>query len=194
VIVFRLQPVDTKPQEPDSLLPEVPGGPTIEAVPVEEQHTERAFVEPSREPYEAERREAKLVKALRDHLRSDGHKVVRYRILPEGELKPLYADLYDETAKVLVEAKGGVTREALRMAIGQLADYSRFLPESARAILVPEQPRPDLLSLAESVGVSVLWPADGSYQASPELPWIGLSQASSWAASRARRGAASRLR
>jgi hypothetical protein len=172
VIVFRLVPVDTKPEEPDSLLPEVPQGPTVEAVPVEEQHTERAFVDPGREPYEAERREAKLVKSLRDYLRSKGHKVVRYKILPESELKPLYADLYDETAKVLVEAKGGVTREAFRMAIGQLADYSRFLPDSARVILVPERPRADLLSLAESVGVSVVWPADDSYDAASEIAFL----------------------
>jgi hypothetical protein len=171
VIVFPLVPVDVEPQEPESLLPQAPAGPVVETVPVEEQHTERAFVDPGREPYEAERREAKLVKALRDHLRSAGHKVVRYRILPEGELKPLYADLFDETAKVLVEAKGGVTREAIRMAIGQLADYSRFVPDATRAILVPEEPRPDLLALAESVAVGVVWPKDDSYASAAGLPW-----------------------
>jgi hypothetical protein len=172
VIVFPLRPVDTEPQPPESPLAEVQQGPTVEAVPVEEQYTERSFVDPGRVPYEAERREAKLVRALRDHLRSIGHKVVRYRILPNGELKPLYADLYDEPAKVLVEAKGSVTREAFRMAIGQLADYSRFLPDTGRAILVPEQPRTDLLALAESVGVSVVWPADGTYAGSPKVPWL----------------------
>jgi hypothetical protein len=172
VIVFRLRPIDIEPQAPDSTLPEVSrGGPSVEAVPVEEQYTERALVDPSREPYEAERREAKLVRALRDHLRSIGHKVVRYRILPEGELKPLYADLFDETSKVLVEAKGSVTREALRMAIGQLADYSRFLPDATRAILVPEKPRGDLLELAASVGVTVVWPSEGSYVGAPRVPW-----------------------
>jgi hypothetical protein len=171
VIVFRLVPVDTEPEEPDSLLLEVPHGPTVEAVPVEEQHTERAFVDPSREPYEAERSEAKLVKALRDHLRSEGHKVVRYRILPEGELKPLYADLYDETAEVLVEAKGAVTREAVRMAIGQLTDYARFLPGSVRTVLLPEEPRLDLLLLAESGGITVVWPGGSSYVGRPDVPW-----------------------
>jgi hypothetical protein len=171
VIVFRLVPIDTEPQAPDSLLAEVQQGSAVEPVPVEEQNTERSFVDPAREPYEAERREAKLVKALRDHLRAVGHKVVRHRILPEGELKPLYSDLFDETAKVLVEAKGGVTREAFRMAIGQLADYSRFLPGATQAILVPERPRPDLLLLAESVGVSVIWPSKESYAGSPAVPW-----------------------
>jgi hypothetical protein len=171
VIVFRLVPVDTEPQEPESPLAEVQQGPTVEPVPIEQQHTERAFVDPGRDPYEAERREAKLVRALRDHLRSAGHKVVRYRILPEGELKPLFADLYDETAKVLVEAKGGVTREAFRMAIGQLADYSRFLPDSVRAILVPEEPRPDLLELTRSVDVAVVWPSEEAYVGAPALPW-----------------------
>jgi hypothetical protein len=171
VIVFRLRPLDTDPQAPESRLAEELRGSTVETVPLEEQHTERAFVDPGREPYEAERREAKLVRGLRDHLRSMGHKVVRYRILPEGELKPLYTDLFDETSKVLVEAKGSVTREAFRMAIGQLADYTRFLPDSTRTILVPEEPRADLLELAKSVGVTVTWPSDGEYAGSPNVPW-----------------------
>ncbi len=138
---------------------------------MEEQYTERAFIEPGREPYEAEQREAKLVRALRDHLRSIGHKVVRYRILPDGELKPLYADLVDGTSKVLVEAKGTVTREAFRMAIGQLADYSRFLTDSTRTIFVPEEPRADLLELAASVSVTVVWPAGSADQGIPDVPW-----------------------
>lgn len=67
---------------------------------------------------------------------------------------------------MLVEAKGAVTREALRMAIGQLADYSRFLPESIRVVLVPEEPRADPLALVESVGVTVVWPSGASYEGS----------------------------
>jgi hypothetical protein len=37
----------------------------IGTVPVDEQHTERAFVTPDREPYEIERREAALVHKYR---------------------------------------------------------------------------------------------------------------------------------
>jgi hypothetical protein len=170
VIVFRMRPMG------DALLPaktpvsEAPRT-IVETVPVEEQYTERAFVDPSREPYEADRREARLVRNLRDSLSLRDHVVRRLKIVPEGEAKPLFADLIDETANVLVEAKGSVSRDAIRMAIGQLADYSRFRPDAARAILVPEKPRADLLTLAASVGVAVVWPTNGSFEGAPSLPW-----------------------
>jgi hypothetical protein len=42
--------------------------------------------------------------------------------------RTLNSDVYDATRRNLVEAKGTGTREAVRMAIGQLADYGRFAP------------------------------------------------------------------
>ena len=38
----------------------------------------------------------------------------------------MFCDLYDKTTRTLYEAKGTTTRMAMRMAIGQLADYARF--------------------------------------------------------------------
>jgi hypothetical protein len=57
------------------------------------------------------------------------------------------------------------------MAIGQLFDYSRFQPDAEKVILVPEEPRADLLSLAAGVGMTVMWPAGAGYAGSPALPW-----------------------
>ncbi len=87
------------------------------------------------------------------------------------EAKPLSSDLFDETASVLVEATGTVSREAIRMAIGQLADYSRFRSDATRVILAPEEPRADLLELAASVAVAVVWPTPAGYEGSPSVPW-----------------------
>ena len=39
----------------------------------------------------------------------------------------MFSDVYDVTRNNLLEAKGTVTREAIRMAIGQVADYRRFI-------------------------------------------------------------------
>ena len=48
--------------------------------------------------------------------------------------------------------------------IGQLADYSRLLdPQPDRAVLMPERPRRDLLALAESQGLTVVWPENGEF-------------------------------
>jgi hypothetical protein len=131
----------------------------VAEVPIENRWTERFFVNPSAEEYMAERREQELVLRLEDYLRRLGHEAARLKIVPAGERRPLFCDIYDKTAGILIEGKGTVAREALRMAIGQLADYRRFAPDETRvAVLVPERPRPDLMALLESAGVDAIWP------------------------------------
>lgn len=164
VIVFRLRPKTIAPKPSQSRLDAVLDG-EVSEVPVEEQWTERVFIAPSHEEREAERREQKLVKQFEAHLRRKGHDVCRLKIVPNGEAKPLFCDLRDRTADTLVEAKGSVTREAIRMAIGQIADYKRFASNATTAaVLVPEKPRPDLVSLLETQSIGAIWPtADGSF-------------------------------
>jgi hypothetical protein len=44
------------------------------------------------------------------------------------------------------------------MAIGQLADYGRFVPKGAdRAVLLDAKPQADLLVLLDSQGVATIW-------------------------------------
>ena len=70
----------------------------------------------------------------------------------------MLSDLYDQTRQNLIEAKGTGSREAVRMAIGQLADYGRFTPkDTATAVLLPERPRQDLEALLRSQGISSVW-------------------------------------
>lgn len=157
VIVFRLQPVNAQPKPSVSKLDRV-GLHGIEDVPVEEQWTEKMFVAPSHVPYEADRREQRLVLAFRDHLLQQRHKVARLKIVPAGEAKPLFSDLIDRTTNTLYEAKGSVERGAIRTAIGQLMDYRRFVQPSPRlAVLLPSKPRDDLRALLTSVNVSIVW-------------------------------------
>ncbi|MEU0083472.1 restriction endonuclease [Streptomyces sp. NPDC006274] len=160
VIVFRLRPVDTEPQEPSTKLGRLLNEQRnpVEVMPLERNESETTFVNPNREAYEADRKEARLVKDFADFLARRGHQTQRHRILPPGETRPLFTDLHCETLALLSEAKGSVTRENIRMAIGQLADYGRFVHHSIRAILLPSKPREDLLTLAESQGCAVIWP------------------------------------
>lgn len=165
VIVFRLRrltgdsplaiaPIDQLPKE------------RVKVIPVEEHQTERMLVSRSSEPYEAVRREQPLVHALRDFLRAQGHEVDRLYLRPDEHGRPILCDLYDATTNTVIEAKSSVAREAIRMAIGQLADYARLVePTPRRLILVPEQPRPDLLELAAHEGIDVTWPdANGGFR------------------------------
>ncbi|HWT93711.1 MAG TPA: hypothetical protein VN238_11980 [Solirubrobacteraceae bacterium] len=159
VIVFRLRPLDDPPDDRETFPPTILASPGTTPVPVEKQHTEKAFVEPTREPYEAERREQKLVLDLKRHLESLERSVCRLRIVPPGEAKPLFTDLYDEAIGTLIEAKGTVERGAIRMAIGQLADYRRFVDGANHcAVLLPSQPRQDLLALLKAEDIHAIWP------------------------------------
>lgn len=104
------------------------------------------------------RREAGLVRQFGDHLRSLGHSVGTHRHPVEGSV--LRVDLIDETDERIWEAKYEVGRNAVRLAIGQLADYRRFEPEGWRTgVLVSRRPSNDLLALCFSVGAAVAWPA-----------------------------------
>ncbi|WP_333756375.1 restriction endonuclease [Streptomyces sp. IBSBF 3352] len=165
VIMFRLQPV-TAEVPSGTQLPHTPSDePVVELIDIEAQHTERVLVDPARAPYAAERTEGKLVRAYADHLRLQRHIVNRHRIAPAGVAKPLLTDLYDVTVNRLYEAKGSVSREAIRMAIGQLFDYARFLPRPDLALLVPSEPEPDLLDLCKQLQILVVWPEGGGYVA-----------------------------
>jgi hypothetical protein len=162
VIVFRLRPLDLPPKPSSSALDHVAGaGATelvVEDVAVEERWTEMAFVAPSHDAGEAERAEEALVAAFREHLLRQGHDVSRLKIVPPGEAKPLFAGLIDRTTNTLFEAKGTVERGSIRMAVGQLLDYSRFVQPAPRlAVLLPSEPREDLRELLKSAGVEIVW-------------------------------------
>lgn len=164
MIVFRLKPKSISPKPSVSKLDAALDGQVTE-VPIEQQWTEKMFVAPSQEEREAERREQKLVKAFEAHLKKKGHRVCRLKIVPPGEAKPIFCDLRDSTVNTLVEAKGSVSRQAIRMAIGQLADYRRFSdPDATPAVLVPEAPREDLLALLEAEGIAAIWPVNGAFR------------------------------
>ncbi|WP_344497680.1 hypothetical protein [Streptomyces enissocaesilis] len=164
--MFRLRPLDSAPSGVE--LPFTPPTSTVvEDVNVEQHNVEQMVVNPSSEPRLVDRREAKLVRAYQRHLQSQGHTVGRKKIIPAGELKPLFTDLYDATDNILIEAKGTVTREAIRMAIGQLFDYRRYIaPRPRIALLLPSRPRKDLINLCHSdeVAAFAIWPkGDDAY-------------------------------
>jgi hypothetical protein len=176
VIVFRLRPKQIEPPEPVSKLAQVLTGPINSSVPIEQQHTEKAYIAPSKEPYEAERRENKLVLEFEDCLCDLNHDVYRNQLIPSREARPLLTDLYDATIDMLVEAKGTTTRDAIRMAIGQLADYKRFFKKGSPrhlAVLLPRKPRRDLQDLLSNEGIDVIYKTEGGFEDSTGGALIG---------------------
>lgn len=82
---------------------------------------------------ERERREAALVGRYVDWLARHSVHAVRHEIKLPGLNYPFYTDLYDPRRSELIEAKASADREDIRMALGQLLDYGRYVsPPVAR--------------------------------------------------------------
>lgn len=146
-----------------------PRVPTVIRIPLEASHTER-FSTSAPEPTirERKRREAQLQRAYTQHLDEIGHKVARHRIaFPDGS--QLYTDIHNETVDELIEVKATTDRPTIRLALGQILDYRRYLCPRASALLVPTEPADDLIKLFHSHGIRVIWQTlDGQFAASRE--------------------------
>jgi len=165
VIVFKLKPLTKKPREPKRK-PARDANLVIDDVPIEAQFTEKAVVEPNREEYEAERRESSMVQRYKAFIEAQGHPISRLRIRPPNEAMPMFCDVYVKDLNLLVEAKGSTDRQSIRMAIGQLVDYGRFVPGGTQlAILLPSRPREDLVRLIEHAEIKMIYEDGDSFEA-----------------------------
>jgi hypothetical protein len=111
---------------------------------------------------EAHRREAELVQHYEQHL--DALDIKHGRLVMPLEETKLYNDVYLPDRHQLVEAKGAVRRELIRMAIGQLADYAfqmsldtAFESAPSMAVLLPERPTQTIIELLDSQGIAIVW-------------------------------------
>jgi len=164
VLIFRLEPVGEVSHTTTGELRKVDKA-FVDEVAVEAFNTEKANVDPSRESYEAERKEAKLAADFVTWSDQCGRPFKRLKIVPKGEAKPIFSDLYSKTERHLIEVKGSVAREAIRMAIGQLYDYRRFVDAGTNlSILLPELPRPDLQELIQSTGIAIIYPSGTGFK------------------------------
>ncbi|WP_217154286.1 HU family DNA-binding protein [[Mycobacterium] fortunisiensis] len=100
----------------------------------------------------AVQKEARLTERFQRYLETHGRQVMRYRITPAGT-PPLYSDLADTTENILYEAKGTADRMSVRLALGQILDYGRYVEGSRLAVLLPDTPTGDLVGLLEQHGI-----------------------------------------
>ncbi|GAA2124719.1 hypothetical protein GCM10009843_21670 [Nocardioides bigeumensis] len=111
----------------------------------------------------AQRHEAALVTQFEAWLRIQGGEPHRLRIRIPGERHELITDTYDPTAHVLYEAKAKSDRATVRLAVGQLLDYLRFVPKASGSVLLPEEPSGDVKLLIQSVGFGLVYRNLGSW-------------------------------
>lgn len=140
---------DVRPDHPDVGAPD--------RAPLE-RRSALSYVVPAAEAREAIRVEQRLVERWEDALVARGHQVARWRI-PTFSNSNLWTDLYDETSDVLFEAKSSATREAARLAIGQLLDYRFSLGRDDQhvSILLPEAPSTDVSALVAHLGMGLVY-------------------------------------
>ncbi|WP_254392605.1 hypothetical protein [Streptomyces buecherae] len=170
-IIFRLRPIgffqrsagDEIPPAQHTEMELVPADVTtskmVEPEQNKSQHGERAAVAATA----TRRREAELSEVFEAHLTARGHAVGRFQIRLKGKTSTLLTDLYDATDHVLYEVKGSTRRESVRMALGQLLDYGRYVRTDAEpdvppalVVLLPGLPDADLVELLADHGVGLI--------------------------------------
>jgi hypothetical protein len=149
---------------PEILL-EADGMPIVFDVPVEAHHTTQYQTRTRVDSVTAVRREAELVMRYQRWSRTNGHRVIGKDILLPGRTNPLRVDLYNLDNSELIEAKASSERDSVRLALGQVLDYARYVSHERRAVLLPNRPDADLIDLLSSHGVSCLYEArDGIFE------------------------------
>lgn len=167
VLVFRLLPLDGALLHAPMvkvIAPVEPATAPSATIVSREVHSTEFYETAGTSPAGARRTESALVEQFEAW--HDGPELKRWAIRIPGEGTLLLTDAYDEQAHVLYEAKAAATRSNVRLAIGQLADYRRHIPDADLrcAILLPERPTPDLCELIASSSLTLTYPdADGAF-------------------------------
>lgn len=104
---------------------------------------------------QARKSEAELVARYREWIERQDREL---KIFKNHEIQ---CDAYEEDRKNLIEAKCAATRQYLRMAVGQLLDYSFQAKDDFairhKAILLPMKPHAALLKWLDSLEIGVIW-------------------------------------
>jgi hypothetical protein len=133
------------------------GRPVVFDVPIEAHYTVQYQTRPRTDSATATRHEAELVMRYQRWSRTNGYRVTGKSILLPGRKNPLRVDLYDLDNSELIEAKASTERDTVRLALGQILDYARYVPHERRAVLLPNRPDADLVDLLSSHAISCIF-------------------------------------
>lgn len=160
--MFKLRALDARSAHATSTAPAA-GTPVAKLVEVEANEVDE-FDRATPTDAPARRWEAQLMRQLETWLTGQGHEVSRWRIPIPGSSQFMLTDTYDATEEVLWEVKADASRESVRMAIGQLADYLRYLtPGLSSGIVLPTSPYADLVELIQESGHRLLVPRESEF-------------------------------
>jgi hypothetical protein len=156
VIVFHLCRVDLSPKLDDQERTERES--RVEEIDLE-AHTVETFTRNLGESAEATRHEAELRDRYVEWLKRRGH-TARSKRIPLSEAGRgvyLTTDLYDVESDELVEVKSSAARHYVRLALGQILDYARYVKTAQRAVLLPTRPSDDMIGLLGKYHVGCIY-------------------------------------
>lgn len=163
VYVFRLKPIGSTLHLPGDVTPDYQAGKTAEPARIVnlDTHEKDVYETPGVEPVIAEKREQALVEAFTAVLTARGHDCKAFYIPLPFSRRGLKTDVFDTTAGVLYEAKSSANRFDVRLALGQILDYRRFLEGNFKrlAVLLPAEPAEDMITLLNAFDIDVVWRA-----------------------------------
>jgi hypothetical protein len=162
-----------KPAKPSKLSTTKPKAAAGKARPTSLPTTEPYLVVTKSAAKQVARAEAKLVRRYADWLvKNDNRHVVPFS-LPvafsvDGVRGHVACDLYDEDERIMIEAKSATDRHSIRVAIGQLYDYSHLMRKIRgktvrRAVLIPERLDPDMEEFLKSLRIASIWKHGSSF-------------------------------
>ena len=155
VFVFRLRP--TMPTWQGDL-PKAPEGEFATSIPIELTNTDEYVLQrQSLEPVAALRQEAALVARYVAWVEKELQSSVQRQSIPTAAGHLMYTDAFVVKTRALIEAKASSSREHIRMALGQVLDYARYVPHSSLAILTPTRPSGEMIQLLVAHGVGAIW-------------------------------------
>jgi 5-methylcytosine-specific restriction protein A len=116
-------------------------------------------------------KKALLIESYAAHLESRGHTVGSFQIKLKGKTSTLRTDLFDATDHVLYEAQGASDRDSVRVALGRLLDYRRYVRQRDRqhkpdtVVLLPGRPDSDIEELLQDHETSLVYRTkDGGFE------------------------------
>ena len=133
---------------------------SCKTIPLETGDTKTSKSNRSKQEIIIEKNEKKLINKYSEYLKANNYGILERNKIEIQNESSIYTDGWINRKRLLLEAKSNTTREKIRMAIGQLFDYERFIKPSPKklAILVPKKPRADLIKLLDKLSIMVIYP------------------------------------
>ncbi len=169
VIVFRLRPIDEVYRTAAHVLPPARATKPVFVRAREATRLARAQRRQRRQQRRltpADRLEQQrddLSEGLEEQLTQEGYSVGHLQVEIQDKTDTLLSDLYNESNNTLYEAAGSTSREAVRSALAQLLDISRYLRSLEHAhplqlmMLTPELPDEDIRALLDEHDVGIIY-------------------------------------